>query len=140
MKDLWPDDIKATGIKPPVTILKEQATLLGEKTNNIVTASVLRSESRNLLSPVFGKDFSYTFFIEAPALGGYRYALFSIGHSIEIYPVYFDLDESIKKEFIGPIDKEVSVDSEEEFLDILQGIFNSDKTKKVIGSILSQSS
>ena len=38
--DLWPDDIAVTSLQVPVTILRQQATLLGEKTKNLVEGEV----------------------------------------------------------------------------------------------------
>ena len=40
MENLWPDDITVMGKKAPVTILREQASMLGEKTKNIVIGQV----------------------------------------------------------------------------------------------------
>lgn len=40
MVDLWPADIGEPNIRTPVSILREQASLLGEKTNNIVEGQV----------------------------------------------------------------------------------------------------
>ncbi len=137
MEDLWPDDddIKlVTKIKAPVAILKEQAALLGEKTDNIVTAMVVSYSPAGLEL----RRFHYIFYIEAPILAGYRYELFTMSHDIELYPVYFSVDESIK---IAVFDREVKIiaNSEAEFIGILKKIFNSDKTKKIIGAIFSQS-
>jgi len=40
MSDLWPKDIGNTNLRAPVSILREQASLLGEKTQNLVKADV----------------------------------------------------------------------------------------------------
>ena len=40
MIDLWPKDLRTTTMTTPVTILREQASLLGVKTRNIVRAEV----------------------------------------------------------------------------------------------------
>ena len=40
MVDLWPKDISEISIKSPVAILREQASLLGQKTKGLVTAEV----------------------------------------------------------------------------------------------------
>ena len=34
--DLWPDNVGTTELVPPVTILRQQAALLGTKTQNLV--------------------------------------------------------------------------------------------------------
>ncbi|MCX7015722.1 MAG: hypothetical protein NTW86_24745, partial [Candidatus Sumerlaeota bacterium] len=89
MEDLWPDKIGTELPKPPVQIVKEQAALLGERTRNVVCAEVLPVETE---TPY---EFSYGFFIVGPALGNYRYRLFSILHDIDLYPVRFDVDRDI---------------------------------------------
>jgi hypothetical protein len=40
MTNLWPDEVGYVGLKAPLTILKEQASLLGEKTQGLVKARV----------------------------------------------------------------------------------------------------
>ena len=38
--DLWPTDIGKQRIKTPAAILRQQASLLGKRTNNLVEAKV----------------------------------------------------------------------------------------------------
>jgi hypothetical protein len=46
--DLWPSDIAAnSNLRTPVTILKEQAALLGQKTDNLVIATVSSGNTNN---------------------------------------------------------------------------------------------
>ncbi len=40
MTDLWPETIGTVRVKSPVAILREQASLLGQKTQNLVQAQV----------------------------------------------------------------------------------------------------
>lgn len=82
--------------------------------------------------------FRYGFYIVAPALGNYRYKLFTIQHDVNLYPVKFTTDEDIKNE-IYPDKNTISAGSEKEFLEILKKIFQSKRTKQIIGSLLSQS-
>src|SRR5262245_38143551 len=97
MTDLWPTDIeKAEKLETPVSILKQQASLLGERTNQIVTAKVAQTDKDHGLPD--SDDFAYVFFIAAPALGNYRYRLFTVAHGIELYPLVFKLDTDIKAE------------------------------------------
>ena len=152
MDDLWPDDIGDNLPKAPVTILRDQASALGQKTKNIVEAEV------SILNREFSSNndiFSYAFIIVAPALNVYRYNLFSISHNIQLYPVTFDLDTDIFNEvdFIEKItnreetsedtfvipETTVSAATEEDFLRILKIILNSKKARYVINALLSQS-
>lgn len=139
MVDLWPENIVYDQIKAPVTILKEQASLLGKKTKNIVIARV------EVLQAVSRRQFAYNFLLIAPALGNYRYQLFTMTHGIELYPVEFQLDEDMAKELQilaansnnqNPI---IRAETEAQFLEILQMILRSEKTMHVIRSILAQS-
>lgn len=157
MDDLWSDDITSIDIKVPVAILREQAFLLGKKTKNIVEAEVKRidisdegsgsgqgidiSNEMPLNSVELNEDltkFRYGFYILAPALGNYRYKLFTIWHDVNLYPVNFTTDEDIKNE-IYPDKNTISAKSEEEFLEILKKIFQSKRTKQIIRAIFSQS-
>ena len=64
MLDLWPEDIgPIPDLKSPVTILREQASLLGKKTNNLVEAELVQLEA--VISE--DREFSYAFLIVAPA-------------------------------------------------------------------------
>jgi len=100
--DLWPENLTTNRIKSPVTILKEQAALLGQKTRNVVQAQV-----RSIKSAYPGYQetpaeeetkLRYEFCILAPALGNYRYKLFTVFHNVDLYPAVFCLDEGIAGE------------------------------------------
>ncbi len=137
MTDLWPDDIQVVKVKAPVTILREQASLLGQRTKNIVRAEV------HVVAGLHFHPFVFSFHIVGPALGNYRYKLFEIRHGIELYPARIALDdeESVKEIFpwITNSGRVVEAGSEEEFMEYLRRIFESQKTRRVIGAILAQS-
>src|SRR5881296_859505 len=79
--DLW-GEIQPPDVRTPVSILREQAALLGQKTKNLVEASVETTSS--------GGTFYHTFKLVAPALDNYTYQLFRIRHGIQLYPVYVE--------------------------------------------------
>lgn len=137
MSSLWPDQLKKVTLKAPVTILREQASILGQKTKNIVEGRVYQPES----SFSYNDAFEYDFVVLAPALQNYRYRLFTIIHNTNLYPVSFDLDKDIEQELLhnGKSEAELTAQSEEELTSILRGIFGSEKTLHVIGSMLAQS-
>lgn len=138
--DLWPEKIGVVRYKSPVAILREQASLLGQKTRNIVTAEVSEGDNG-------GEWFSYFFHIVAPALGNYRYKLLSISHEISLYPVEISVEDTIFDEidrrfkaFRENTDIQYIVsNSEEEFIEVLRAIFGSKKCFQVITALLSQS-
>jgi len=157
MENLWPDDIAVTEKKAPVTLLREQASMLGEKTQNLVIGQVqelpylepIISQSglilprvvKGISEPLEEIIFYYGFYIIAPALGNYRYRLLTILYNVDFYPVIIRVDEDVKNE-ISPsvdVDPKIIANSEEEFSELLKKIFHSQKTKKIISAILSQS-
>jgi hypothetical protein len=138
MIDLWPDDIttRTSLLKPPMTILKEQGTLLGRKTRNIVEGLVVKTPH------ITSQDFGYTFYLVGPALGDYRYRLLAISFPVSIYPVMIGTDEDIFGELPAEMKAEENTlvaDSEEEFMEILRAIFATQKVRQVIGAIIAQS-
>ncbi|MCI0690587.1 hypothetical protein L0337_01120 [candidate division KSB1 bacterium] len=135
MNGLWPKDIgEQLQVIAPVSILRRHASLLGSKTNNLVEAKVVDFERE--LGDLY--EFNYGFYITAPTLNRYSYKLFTISHNIDLYPVIIDVDAELKRE-IDPeneIYKKIEANSEDEMLQVLKKIFNSHKTKKIIGSLL----
>lgn len=129
-RNLWPEDIAVTDAVAPVSILKEQASLLGKRTKNLVEGSVTPS-FRDLNLLLRNNKFSYDFDVVAPALNGYRYRLFNVSHGVEFYPLTIDSAALNTSDF--------KVDNEEEFLKALEVIFSLEKTKGIIGSLIAQS-
>lgn len=151
MKDLWPNDIVQLSQRTPVSILKEQASLLGARTKNIVTAEVLQLEDSS------NHDFNYQFYLVGPALQNYHYGLFTVSYSINLYPSVFTLDIDIIEEFriaqsdqlrqldfmLNPLkfsqENKIMVENEEQLTNLLKLIFAAQKTRRVIAAILGQS-
>jgi hypothetical protein len=122
-RDLWPDDIGVVNdISTPVGILKKQASLLGQKTKNLVEAEIK--------SLVDNNRFIYHFNLIAPALNYYQYHLFSIGHDVAIYP--------LRLSFLA-IDESYELDSQDELIEKLEFIFSHERTKRIIKSLIAQS-
>lgn len=132
-RNLWPEDIAVTNAVAPVTILKEQASLLGERTKNLVEGSVVAPGIVRDVDFLLKDRFSYGFNLVAPALNNYRYRLFSISHGVEFYPLTISGSEALNSD-------ELQVNNEEEFFKALETIFSSEKTKRIIGSLIAQSS
>ncbi|MEK7400291.1 MAG: hypothetical protein AAB116_25380 [Candidatus Poribacteria bacterium] len=139
--DLWPDTIKVEKMITPVIILRQQASLLGKKTKNIIQGKVEKgTDDTNGL-------FDYTLYIVAPALNDYRYRLLSISYGIHLYPLTIKIED---EEILSEIPPKFSCttyksgisikpNSEEEFKEVLKAIFNSKKVLRVISVLLSQS-
>lgn len=138
MSSLWPADIGHVDVKTPAAILREQASLLGDKTQNIVTAKVKKGESRE-------DPFYYTFYLVASSYS-YQYKLFAISYGFKYYPVQFYVEEDIKELLSGYMSKSLkqesqgpTANSEEEFLEIVGKIFNAEKTKRIINALIAES-
>lgn len=130
--DLWPKDITAAeGELPPITILKQQASLLGRRTRNLVEAEVETGTSD------FQGYLRHTLFLVAPALNFYRHSLLEVEHdATQMYPATIKVSLSRN----GPSrPHRIRVKDSEEFKKALKRVFADDKTKRAIGSLLAQS-
>ena len=78
-QDLWPTDIATTELRSPVAILREQATLLADKTEGLLVGNVRTGTA--------GEQLRHTFVLVAPALSHYTFDLFSFTHGPSLYPV-----------------------------------------------------
>lgn len=130
MESLWPEDIvKDIKERTPYSILKEQGQLLGDKTNN-----VLRGIVKQYQDPF---HFIYGFSIRSEILG-YSYELFKTNHSITLYPLgLFFGDSEIASEINSPL--KIEIKDESQFKDCLKLIFSSNKVKRIISVLISQS-
>ena len=99
--------------------MSEQAALLGEKTQNLVVAEVA---SRAVVS-----IFYHNFNLVAPALEGYRYNLFTLQHTIDLYPVTFMAFGSV-----------LTIQSQEELIERLREALSDERTTNVIKSLIAQ--
>lgn len=123
--DLWPD-LEQSQVIPPIAILREQAAALGKKTNYLLQGRV---DTRT----VRGGRFVHSFYIVAPTLDDYTYELFSIEHGADQYPVLAPPFPA------GPLPRTMErMESEKELLEYIRDVLNSDKAKKVVGSLLAQ--
>ncbi len=129
MKNLWPEDIgEFVPSRLPVTVLKEQAAMLGQMTKNVVEGRVSKDYSGN---------FSYSLLLK-PASFTYSYLLLRIDCQLEGYPVTISPETDVKKEIGLDPDKALRIDSEEELLECLKKIFNTEKVKRVVAALIAQ--
>jgi hypothetical protein len=118
-EDLWPPDIADEIPVTPASILKAQASRIGEKTKNIIEGRVDTTSS--------GEGMVHSFRLVAPALDNYSYELFRITHSIRLYPVTVMYSGR-------------SLRSEQELVAWLRELLSSPETKRIVGSLIAQSS
>ena len=128
--DFWPAEIVETTAKPPVAILKEQAAFLGQKTRNVVIASVSAAPQNEWIQ--------YSFVIEAPALGGYKYRLFTMRQDlIRLYPLHVTAE--LEAESGQVLNRSFKIENEEQLLGHLKKILTNPRTLKAVQSMLAQS-
>jgi len=83
-------------------------------------------------------EFSYQFFLLGKFLKSYKFKLLDFSHSITMYPVDISIDSEIAEE-LG-VEHDIELDTEEEFISVISKIFNTERVKTVIGSIIQISS
>ncbi|MFN0107786.1 MAG: hypothetical protein ACKVZH_02960 [Blastocatellia bacterium] len=134
-RNLWPQDL-FTAVetqRTPLALMREQATLLGEQTRNLVEAKVVTSTQETIGGDLFivrsnTTQFVQTFNLVSPALSNYTYQLFRVIHPVEGFPLKVLFEDS-----------EYAANSEEELVATLKVIFAHEKTRRVIKAMIAQS-
>jgi hypothetical protein len=117
--DFWPADLDGADPDAPVLLLRTQASLLGKKFKNILEASV---DTNRVGAGIFRHDFD----IRIPSMG-YTYTLFWIQHGLDPYPVTWTFDT-----------QQGRLASKEEYTAWLRATLSSDRTKRIVRTLLAQ--
>lgn len=164
MKSLFNQKFERKNRLTPMGILKEQCTKLNEITEGTIIARVIEYEGvvysrEGTLVPLIGKDFlnvngvdiqnslgdigakfKYEFFISSTNTSNYKYRAFFLVYGLSMYPLDVILDMDIAQEIQEQRsieDSEVFVcQDEEEYVNLLSEILNSEKITNVINSLL----
>ncbi|MCC6727114.1 MAG: hypothetical protein IT258_21605 [Saprospiraceae bacterium] len=127
-KDLWGSLNFANFEATPVTLLKEQAALLGEKTNNLFRGEVISRDFAN--SSGKGKML-HLFNVVVPGLKNRRVELFRSVHDLNAYfPIEVLKNDGQKKG--------VRVDNLDQFEQQISRILSDDWTKQQLQDLLSE--
>lgn len=119
MEDFWPTISETDADTTPLALLKEQAQLLSQKT-------VGKLQAELVTFPV-GASLQHNFEIVVPALGGYRFQLFSVSQTPEGFPLH------------GLVEgRRTALRTESSFESWLRSVLSSDRTKKILANLLSQ--
>jgi hypothetical protein len=122
-RNLWGDSFKPELIRTPYIIWREQASLLGQLTDNLIEATTERSRMSTIHIEV-------KLSIIAPALENYTYRVLSVIYKVDqIYPLEVIDHQTLVTE---------TCENEEQFIDTIGKILSSDRVKTVINSLLSQ--
>jgi hypothetical protein len=115
--DLW-GEIVPLAERTPVSILREQAALLGQKTKNLMEARVITSSRGD-------GTLMHSFTLVVPSLS-YSFQLFQVYHKLtSLYPLRVS-------------DMKEELPTEQAFIDWLGSRLSSPETKKLIGNLLAQ--
>ncbi|MEQ8999333.1 MAG: hypothetical protein RID53_22770 [Coleofasciculus sp. B1-GNL1-01] len=145
IKDLWGDLPSAETIRTPYTILKEQASILTEKTNGLLVGEVKFGDVKSspqffpgrrevLVDPDSQETRLFVAYlrIKVPSLNNYTYSVLKIQYSLtDLYPV-------LVTSFAAAEDRECECKSEAEYENALGKILSSSDVKRVISSLLAQ--
>ena len=135
--DFWGEIVPAQE-RTPLAILREQASLLGTKTKNLVEATVDTSVTPD-------GQFVHRFTLVVPSLSNYRFELFRIEHGLAIYPIAVAPEVLSAQSgrgavnlLVNPLLMSSRLRTEPEFVDWLRRKLSSTETKRIIANLLAQ--
>ncbi|PYS23501.1 MAG: hypothetical protein DMF72_08860 [Acidobacteria bacterium] len=121
-ENLWGDLPKSGDLRTPVSILREQATILGDQTNNVLVGDVITTQR--------GGNIVSEFEIVAPALDNYRVTVLTISHDMTLYPLL------VIRHLGG---SNVQCPDETSFIAVLKETLSGKRVHQIVNSLLSQS-
>lgn len=126
MTEYWPNDLIDDSIKPPISILRDVATELNQKTGGLLTASITDpdNQTRSLL---------YRFYVIAPALNDFSCEIFRMRSEMSLYPV------TLGSDFLQNSREAIICDNESELIGEIRRILSLPNVKKTISALVAQS-
>ena len=127
-------DLGEEVVQTPVSIMREQAALLGQQTKNLVKARVVTR-----VSPIDAPgQFIHSFNLVVPTLDNYTYELFGVSHPVDLYPVKTPPPTLAGRLLATASGQQCELKTEDEFVSWLRERLSSPETKKIIGNLLAQ--
>ena len=134
----WPSDLSLLQERTPVSIMKEQAEILGKNTEYKLRGQVSTHTSEE-------GEILHAFYVVVPALDGYRYELFEISHGALAYPVKIISSPKAENQ---PHEKardainrmRMTLATEDDFVAWLKTVLGSKETRRLLASLLAQAS
>lgn len=136
-EDFWPPMDDVEDATSPVALLRKQADVLSDRTGYRLRGRVTTItsdlptrayEALHLDTWPRPDTFTHIFSIEVPSLDNYRYALFSVSHGLEGYPVVSEEEPQGWRAMANP----------EEFTGWLREVLSSEKTKRILKTLKQQ--
>lgn len=122
-QNLWGKLPTIENVRTPLSILREQATFLGQLTERLLEGEVV-------VNAHTAEQLEAHLNIVAPTLDGYSVTILLIRYGLDMYPVHLQhaLEESVR----------ISAKDEEALVNSLKRIFTSASVQKVIKTLLMQ--
>ena len=123
---LWPRDLGRRRVSTPLAVMRKQARQLAKLSEGWLNAEVRTTDSGS------NAPLQHSFVVTAPYLGEIEFQLFSVRHSLMIYPITISTNQYFPSSGYECFD-------EDEFLDSLRDILTAEATCRIITSLISQS-
>lgn len=125
-ESFWNLDLEGPIEKTPKRVMQQQAEFLTEDTNGSLVGIVTTRKD-----PTDPRTMLHEFTVRVPALGGYKFRLFFISHSMTLYPV------TIGSELLSGTSYKCT--NIEEVEAGIREVLNNESVKRVINSLYIQS-
>lgn len=122
-QNLWGELPVVEKVRTPLSILREQAVVLGQMSERLLEGEVV-------VTSTVPDQIEAHLNIVASTLGGYSVTILSIRYGLDIYPV------TLQHAFEDSVTK--SAKDEEAFIKALRQILSSESVRKVISALLTQ--
>ena len=130
---LWPDIPAPTSIRTPMTILREQAAALSQKTETLVEGRVTTTHEGDTIVV----DFDFV----VPSLQYYSYRLLRVVYGAEPYPVRVaahSIPPTVAMSTGGRATGTLEALNEDTFVALLRDIFRSEQTQRILAALTDQ--
>ena len=151
MENLWKNlDLIKSGIENPKQILEKQITYLNEAMDGLIEASfesaTFGPKTQKIIKDnKLDNDFSYGICLESNYVEDYSYHLLAITYGIKFYPLCIIVSDGIAEELERKLGSELDdikldlgrylIKSQEEFLNILSHILNSNELMTILQNL-----
>jgi hypothetical protein len=119
-KSLWGELPDVSAIVAPITILKQQGSLLARATKGMLTASAIVNQGN------LGR-LKVTMYLVATALNNYRYEVLSVSHGVEPYPAQVTAEG-----------QNIQCPDRDAFEKAVEQVLQSERVRKAIAGLLAQ--
>lgn len=138
--NLFEDGFEEPDENFPESKILDAITVFEKATNGLASLSVVELGSIGKITSKMDTTFQFQTLLTSRFLSSYSFDIMTFGYDVTIYPVIIDFQSEIAKEigvkgtpYKGFI---MACRTEEEFLEVIEAIFNTNKFKKTVGGLL----